>query len=313
MTLTQLEYIVAVANYGSFSAAAEHCFVTQPTLSMQIQKLEEELGVLLFDRTKQPISATDKGEKILKQAKLILQESEKLKNDVQAASEAYSGRLRVGIIPTISPYLLPMFIKSFTEKFKDVELVIDEITTDEIISAINKDRIDLGILALPLNEPGIIEKELYYEPFVGYVPRSSPLFKKENLDVDELTVDNLLLLKEGHCLRAQTLKICKTSEKEIEGKKNRLLFESSNLDTVKKLVEQDFGLTLLPYLAVQYITEKNQHELIREFAAPVPRRAVGLVYNKTLAKKHLVKALKDEILNVIPETLKGNKESIIIP
>jgi LysR family hydrogen peroxide-inducible transcriptional activator len=166
MTITQLEYIIAVQTYASFSIAAEHCFVTQPTLSMQIQKFEDELGVLLFDRTKHPITVTDTGEKILKQARIILQESNRLQNIVGESNGEFSGKLRIGIIPTIAPYLLPMFLNSFINKYSSVELIINEIITDEIISTLNKDRIDVGILALPINNAGIKEETLYYEDFI---------------------------------------------------------------------------------------------------------------------------------------------------
>ncbi len=312
MTLTQLHYIVAVDNFRHFGTAANHCFVTQPTLSMQIQKLEDELGVLLFDRTKHPVAVTENGERILKQAKIILQESNRLQNIVGEASGEFSGRLRIGIIPTIAPYLLPMFLNFFINKYTSVELIINEIITDEIISALNKDRIDVGILALPINNAGIKEETLYYEPFIGYIPEEHDLFEKESLMVDDLNVDELLLLEEGHCFREQALKLCGSSERDISNKTKKVLFESGNLDTLKKLVEQNFGITLLPFLALQYITDAEHKKLIREFAAPVPKREIGFVYNKTVAKTHLISALKKEILSVIPELLKEKENSLIV-
>ena len=312
MTITQLDYIISVDTYGSFSEAARNCFVTQPTLSMQIQKLEDELGILIFDRRKQPIKPTERGERIIQQAKIILQESEKLKNEVEIESGKFSGRLKVGIIPTVAPYLLPRFLKTFVGKYPEVELLIDETTTNEIISAINKDKVDLGILALPINEAGIVTESLYYEPFVGFIPRSHQLFKKEKLHVDDISVDDVLLLKEGHCLREQTLKLCSSSQKEFEGKKAKILFEGGNLETLIKLVEQDFGFTLLPYLCLDYFKNTDSLQLVREFCSPVPRREIGFVYHKTLSKKHLVKSLKNEIMNSIPESLKESEVSLII-
>jgi LysR family hydrogen peroxide-inducible transcriptional activator len=312
MTLTQLEYIVAVSAYGSFSDAANHCFVTQPTLSLQIQKLEDELGLIIFDRSVQPIKPTEKGERIIQQAKIILHESEKLKNEVESETGQFSGRLRVSIIPTVAPYLLPKFLKKFIQKYPAAELIIDEINTVDIIRAINKNLTDIGILALPVNDAGIIEEPLYYEPFVGFVPRNHPLYKKDKLDVDDISIDDLLILREGHCLREQTLKLCKSSKKEIEGKKTKILFEGGNLETIIKLVEEEFGMTLLPLLAVDYLEEKGSQLLIREFNPPIPKREIGLVYNKKLSKKHLVRAFKEEILNSIPVSLKETINSLII-
>ncbi len=222
MPLTQLHYIVAVDNFRHFGTAANHCFVTQPTLSMQIQKLEDELGILIFDRTKHPVAVSETGEKILKQARLILQESNRLQNIVGETSGEFSGRLRIGIIPTIAPFLLPMFLKTFLNKYSAVELIVNEIITDDIISSLNKDRIDIGILALPINHAGIIEETLYYEPFIGYIPEEHELFNKESLMIDDLNVNELLLLEEGHCFRDQALKLCNSSERDISNKTKKV-------------------------------------------------------------------------------------------
>ena len=213
MTLAQLQYIVSLDNFRHFAKAAEHSFVTQPTLSIQVQKLEEELGVLIFDRTKQPVIPTDVGSKIIRQARIILNESESLQYLIENETGKYSGTLRIGIIPTIAPYLIPLFLQSFVEKYPKIELVIDEITTPEIVRGIKKGLVDIGILALPINEVDMIEEALYYEPFVVYVSKYHPLYKKEKIALDDLSRDDLLLLKEGHCLRDQTLKICSSSER----------------------------------------------------------------------------------------------------
>ena len=312
MTLSQLEYIVAVDTYSNFSEASTHCFVTQPTLSMQIQKLEDELGILIFDRSKHPVTTTEIGEKVIRQARIILQEKNELHNVVENETGYFSGRLRVGVIPTISPYLLPMVLKSFTEKYPAVELLINEALTAEIVSALNKDKVDVGVLALPLNHPGIVEETLYHEPFIAYIPETHRLYKKESITVDDIDVEELLLLEEGHCFRDQALKICKSSERELCNKSSKVLFESGNLDTLKKLVENNFGITLLPYLAIQYITDSNQQKLIRKFPEPAPKREIGLVYNKTVSKLRLIKTLKEEILYVIPDELKEAEKTMVI-
>lgn len=310
MTITQLFYIVAVDNFRHFATAAEHCFVTQPTLSMQIQKLEEELGVLIFDRSKQPIVPTDIGVKILRQARTILHESERLQNIVNDETGQFSGILKIGVIPTIAPYLIPLFLKNFITKYPNIELVIDEITTGEIVKAINKDLIDVGILALPISDADIISRSLYYEPFVVYASKGHPLYKKDKISADELTRKDLLLLKEGHCLRGHTLKICKRDpHEENEGK---ILFESGTLDTIKKLVEQNFGFTLLPYLAVNDFKGSDKLKMVREFLAPIPKREIGLVYSKALLKRQLIEALSDEIMSVIPECLLKKEDSLIV-
>jgi LysR family hydrogen peroxide-inducible transcriptional activator len=312
MTLPQLYYIVAVDNFRHFGIAASHCFVTQPTLSMQIQKLEEELGVIIFDRSKQPVVPTDVGSKIIKQAKIILAESERLQNIIDKETGDFKGKLKIGIIPTIAPYLIPLFIKSFVEKYPLIELVIDEITTNEILNAIDKDLLDAGILALPIFNNDLLERTLYYEPFVGYISRSNKLFMKKSLNIDDLSTEDLLLLKEGHCLRGQALKLCKSSEREWKEGDRKILFESGSIDTLKRLVEQDFGITLLPYLAVKDITDNLQLSLVREFNVPVPKREIGIVYSKFLLKQHFIDALEEEIIKAVPKSLLDTSNSTIV-
>ncbi len=312
MTLSQLYYIVAVDNFRHFSTAAEHSFVTQPTLSMQIQKLEEELGIIIFDRSKQPVIPTEIGEKILKQARTILRESERLQNIAENETGEYSGSLKIGIIPTIAPYLLPLFLLPFTEKYPNLEIIIDEITTGEIIKGIHKDLIDVGILALPLNDQDIAERSLYFEPFLAYIGSKHPLFNKEKVDIEDLSTDDLLLLKEGHCLRGQSLKLCSSTEKEWSQKNRKILFEGGTLDTLIKLVEQNFGITLLPYLAVQNFENQKSKSMIREFNSPVPKREIGLVYSKAFLKRHLIDALAVEINKIIPKSLLSKENSLIV-
>ena len=312
MTLAQLYYIVAVDNFRHFGTAANHCFVTQPTLSMQIQKLEEELNVIIFDRSKQPIVPTDIGAKILKQAKIILRESEKLQNIIDSETGNYKGTLKIGIIPTIAPYLIPLFIKSFVETYPSIELIIDEITTNEILNSLDRDLIDVGILALPINNNGLIEQTLYYEPFVAYISRNHRLFSKKELDVDDLSTDDLLLLKESHCLRGHVLKLCKSNEREWKENERKVLFESGSIDTLKRLVEQNFGITLLPYLATTDVKDEFQLSLIREFNPPVPKREIGVVFSKALLKRHFVEALVGEIKKAIPQMLFEEDNSLIV-
>ena len=203
MTIIQLEYLIAVSTYGSFSEAASRCFVTQPTLSMQIQKLESELNVIVFKRDKFPISPTDIGLKLIEQAKQIIKEKKKLSVIVQTEKGEYIGTFKVAIIPTISSYLLPMFLGNFTQKYPDIELIIDEVTTSEVISGLSKGFYDIGIIALRSSTDNMISESLYYEPFVAFVPSDHKLMKKSKITQDDLNVNDFLLLKEGHCLRDQ--------------------------------------------------------------------------------------------------------------
>ena len=312
MTIIQLEYIVAVHTYGSFSEAANKCQVTQPTLSMQIQKLESELGDIIFKRDKFPINSTEIGSKIIDQAKQIIKEKEKLSVIIQTEKGEFVGTFKVAIIPTISSYLLPIFLKNFIMNYPNIELVIDEVTTDEVISGLDKGSFDIGIIALRSSMDGFVSETLYYEPFVAFVPSDHNLLKKIKVNQDDLNVSDFILLKEGHCLRDQALSICRTDEKKWVEKNNKVIFESGNLKTLIKLVEQKFGMTLLPYLATKYIKERKLKNQLKEFSDPVPKREIGFIYSKTFIKKHFLNAIREEILKVIPEEFKLNKKGLVI-
>jgi LysR family hydrogen peroxide-inducible transcriptional activator len=312
MTLPQLEYIVAVDNFKHFSKAAEHCFITQPTLSIQIQKLEDELGILIFDRSKQPVSATEMGVKVLRQARIILQEANRLTDIVENETGENSGILRVGIIPTVAPYLIPLFLKSLTEKHPKIELIINEITTREIVRYLKKDLIDVGILALPINNVDLIEQSLYYEPFLLYVSPQHPLYYKEKIKVGEIPREDLLLLKEGHCFREQTLRLC-GDDKGTGKNEKKFLFESGSINTLMKLVEQNFGITLLPCLAMNDIADEERKQYVRKFENPVPKREIGLIYSKALIKRNLISVLAKEVKESVPKELLDKEESLIVP
>jgi LysR family hydrogen peroxide-inducible transcriptional activator len=312
MTLTQLEYVLALNTSGSFSEAAAQCFVTQPTLSMQIQKLELELGVVIFKRDKSPIIPTDVGLKIIEQAKQIIKEKKKLNVLVQIEKGELVGSFKIAIIPTISSSLLPMFLSNFIRKYPDIELIVDEVTTSEVISGLNKGLYDVGIIALRSSIDNILSESLYYEPFVAFVPTDHKLMKKSKISQDDLSVNDFLLLKEGHCLREQALTICKTSEKNWVEKNNRVIFESGNLETIIKLVEQKFGMTLLPFLSTKSIKMRKRDNQLKEFSNPIPKREVGFIYSNIFVKTHFLSAIREEILKVIPEEFKQNKKGLVI-
>ncbi len=309
MTLTQLSYIIAVDKYRHFATAAEKSYVTQPTLSMQIHKLEEELGVKVFDRTKSPVIPTEVGEKIIEQAKIILKESKQLSDIANFKETELRGTFKVGVIPTIAPYLMPMFLRSFVKAHPLVELVFEELLTKEILEKLGSDQLDAAIIATPADQSYIYTEDLYVEPFVAYLSATHPLIEKEKLTVNDLDRTNIWLLNEGHCFRDQAVKLCKENEK-----KNRaaIEFKSGNLETLKKLVEQNFGMTLLPWTAVQEFNGKCANAVIKSFEHPEPSRKVRLVYGRKHLKQTIIKEFKQSICNAIPDVLKSSEKKVLI-
>ncbi|MET4138521.1 hydrogen peroxide-inducible genes activator [Pedobacter sp. UYP1] len=308
MTLVQLEYIVAVDTYRSFVGAAEKCFVTQPTLSMQVQKLEEMLNVKIFDRSKQPVIPTEIGSQIIEQARLILQESQKIKEIISSQQQDIVGELKVGIIPTVAPYLLPQVIASMMEKYPDLKLLIWEYTTEDIIHHLKTGVLDCGILATPLGDNSITEIPMYYENFVTYISKNSKLFKKKNIDANDLEDENIWLLNEGHCMRSQVLNICRsTKDNRLQG----LTYNTGSVETLIRMVDMNNGATLLPELALAELTPK-QLSKVRTFKSPEPVREISLVTHKNYIKKRMLNALKEEILAVIPKAMKQKKKKDIV-
>ena len=243
MTITQLQYVLAVAEHKNFTLAAEKCFVTQPTLSMQIQKIEEELNVLIFDRSKKPIQLTAIGLKIVNQAKNIVNEAGKIKDIVEYQKGFIGGEFRLGIIPTITPTLLPMFLNNFIKKYPKVNLIIEELNTDEIILRLKNGHLDAAIAATPLEDEKIKEIVLYYEPFVAYIPSDHIASQKKEIEISDLNLDDILLLQDGHCFRDSILNLCKNQE---IATRNTFQLESGSFETLIKLADEGLGTTLLP-------------------------------------------------------------------
>jgi len=277
---------------------------------MQIQKLEEELGVLVFDRSKHPVVPTQIGVKIVEQARNTLQEANLLRDIASSADSELSGYFRVGIIPTIAPYLIPLFIRSFTDRYPRVELVFEEAMTKNLLHRLNNDDLDAGILATPVAQNGINEHDLFFEPFVGYLSGSHPLASKKTLEVNDLDVNNLWLLTDGHCFRDQAVKLCKQGRH--SNRNNAIEFESGNLETLKKLVEQNFGMTLLPYLAVSDRERSHKEAVLREFSRPVPIRKVRLAYGRKHLKKKIIEAFTEAIKNSVPGELLSVDSNMIV-
>lgn len=309
MTLTQLSYIVAVDTYRHFATAAEKCFVTQPTLSMQIHKLEQELDVVIFDRSKHPVVPTHIGEKIIDQARIIIKESERVNELICHDRKGIAGKFRIGVIPTVAPYLLPLFLKRFSEEYPAIELVFEELLTYDIMEKINRDQLDAGIIATPPEQSNIHEIPLYSEPFVTYLSTEHPLSKRDKISISDLQNENLWLLHEGHCLRDQVLQLCKKNKS--NDCKTRVQFESGNLETLKRLVEQNFGITLLPYLALENM-HMSDKAIVKSFTDPEPRRMIRLVHGRLYLKKNIIDVFTSSILQAVPDTLTEKKKSVLV-
>ncbi len=309
MTIVQLEYIVAVDTYRSFVVAAEKCFVTQPTLSMQVQKLEDTLSVKLFDRSKQPVTPTEIGVDIIQQARVLLAESEKIKEIISDRQRELSGELKVGIIPTISPYILPKVIKGFIDKYPQVKLLVWEQTTEQIIHQLKMGTLDCGILSTPLREPALKEIPVFYENFVAYASKNSKLSKKKNISPDDIDMEEIWVLNEGHCMREQVLNICQR-RKATQGFRH-FEYNTGSVETLKRMVEQNNGATILPELSLADMSEK-QMEKVRYFKAPEPAREVSIVIQKNYLKRRMVEALKNEILELVPKRMRSKKKKEVM-
>ena len=308
MTITQLNYILSVAEYQNFTKAAEHSFVTQPTLSMQIQKLEDELGVKIFDRSKKPIELTEVGKKIVSQAKNIVNESNRISDIIDQEKGFIGGEYKIGIIPTIMPTLLPLFLKTFITKYPKVELKIKELTTEDIIKQLNEGHIDAALAATPLEDDNLIETPLYYEPFMAYIPNNHRLAEHKDIDVADLDIEDILLLEDGHCFRDGIINLCNTP-KHNSIKKFKL--ESGSFETLIKLSDEGLGMTLLPYLHSKQI--KCDDKPLRHFKDPKPAREVSLLYTKSRLKIQITNALQDTIEAVVRGAIAFHDVKIISP
>lgn len=294
MTLVQLEYVLAVAENKNFTLAAEKSFVTQPTLSMQIQKLENELNIEIFDRSSQPIKTTKIGQKVVEQAKAILRESKKMQNLVFEEKGQTEGEFRIGIIPTVLPTLVPLFYRTFQKAYPKSNLIIREMQTDEITAALHQDQLDFGIVVTPLHEDQIMENPLYYEPMVGYIPPQHPYHSKNSITTKDLETDDLLLLREGHCFRNNVLNLCSPAKL----KSQPVNLDSGSLDTLIKLADEGYGMTLIPLLQAEDLSQ-NQKKNIRYFSDPPPTREVSLVYIQSNLRKSFVENLTRTIQSVM--------------
>jgi LysR family hydrogen peroxide-inducible transcriptional activator len=305
MTLTQLEYIIALDMHRHFGRAAEYCNIAQPSLSLQVQKLEDELKVQIFSRNTSPVQPTETGLIIIEQARKILSEAGMINQLVQQQKKTVEGHLKIGIIPTLAPYLLPLFLQSFIKKYPAVKLSISELTTERIIKKLKNGMLDTGILATPLSQNELLEDPLFNEEFVAYVSKKEKLYEKKYLLPADIDVNRMWLLEEGHCLRNQVMNLCEVQKNAAFEK--HIDYETGSIETLKRFVERNEGITLLPELATLDMSPSKKM-MLRYFKSPAPAREISIVTIKGFVKTKLIEALKNEILENLPNEVAGKKK-----
>jgi LysR family hydrogen peroxide-inducible transcriptional activator len=277
---------------------------------MQIHKLEEELDIKIFDRSKHPVIPTETGTEIIAQARSILAGRNVLLETIQSRKGVLTGELRVGIIPTLAPYLLPLFVQPFTKKYPSVRLIVHEMMTELIISRLREGKIDAGILVTPLQESGIREFHLFYEELMAYVSRKNAVYEKIYIMPQDIDPSKLWLLEEGHCFRSQIVNLCELRKMSREN--SHFDYEAGSIETLRRMVEMNDGITIIPELATLDMPLK-QMQLIRHFKKPSPMREVSLVVHRDFVKKRLIDVLKQEILLTVPEKIRKNKTGNVVP
>lgn len=305
MTIQQLEYIVALDTHRSFVRAAESCHVTQPTLTMQVKKLEDEWSMLLFDRTKKPIEPTPFGTSVVKKARQVLREFHQLEEIIKSDKETMEGEFRIGVIPTLAPYVMPRFLKLFTEQHPEVRLVVEELQTLEIIERLKGDQLDIGLLVTPLEESEIREIPLFNESFMIYASDVHPLYGQKSIDPEKLPDEDLWILNQGHCFRSQVLNICRPKNEQIDHQ--GFMYESGSIETLKQLVDQNGGFTLIPELSARSGFESAH---VIPFNDPQPVREVSFVTHQGFTKEHLLAAMRDDFLESVPDVVQKKRSYI---
>ena len=298
MTLQQLEYMMAVYRLRHFAKAADYCHVTQPTLSSMIQKLEDELGVKIFDRKKQPIGVTSVGEAIIEQGWKVLVNAHKVTEVVKEEKHSISGTFRIGILPTIAPYLIPRFFPQLMNEFPDMDVRIVEMKTNEIRQALQRGDIDMGIVADLCDMDEFDKQTLFFEQFFAYVAKNDPLYQKNNVKISDLVGEFLWLLDEGHCFRDQLVKYCQLKAANTSKK----AYSLGSIETFMRIVESGKGVTFIPELAVYQLND-SQKKLVKPFAIPVPTREIVMITQKDFIRHRLRQLLVDRIRASIPKEL----------
>jgi len=308
MTITQLNYIIAVDNHRHFGRAAEACFVTQPTLSMQIQKLEDQLGVIIFDRNKQPVEPTLIGKKLIAQARNVVAQANTLEQLAQVETGLLRGEFRLGIIPTVATNLIYRFVDRFRRELPEIHLIIEELRTDQIIEGLKLNKLDAGILATPLEHKSVTEIPIYYEPFMAFVPEGHRLAGDEFVLSSELDMADMLLLNEGHCFRASVINLCGKSQES----KRKIELESGNFETLIKLAQLGYGMTLLPYLTAIDLPQELR-TFVKPIAEPTPTREISIVYSTAHTKSAVIEKLEPLLRKSVPERLLFEKNTVVNP
>lgn len=298
MTLQQLEYILAVNQFRHFAKAAEYCRVTQPTLSAMIQKLEEELDTRIFDRSQQPVCPTPVGIHIIEQAQNILVQANRIKNIIEEEKHSLTGTFKLGILPTVAPYLLPRFFPQLMKKYPNLDIRVVEMKTNDIKKALQTGEIDAGIVASLAGMEELQQTPLFYEQFFAYVSREDALFNNEVIRTSDLNVEQLWLLDEGHCFRDQLVRFCQMKS----ARASQLAYHLGSMETFMRMVESGKGVTFIPELAVLQLGNA-QKELVRSFAIPCPTRQVVLLTNKNFIRHTLLEVLVKEIKLSVPKEM----------
>ena len=291
MTIIQLEYLLAVANCGSFSQAAEVCFVTQPSLSMQIKSLEEELGVVLLDRSKKPVVPTEAGEVVLEQTRETLRAFSRIREAVHELKGETTGKLRLGVIPTIAPYLMHRFIPTFVKEYPKVELEISEMKTADIIEALKKDRLDAALVAGGTCGEGIQEHDLFDDRFHIYVSPENPLYERSNIRIEDIDLKDLVILSPGNCLRDQIIELCQ-AKRQLPV---HFSFESGSLETLMRIVDCTQSVTIIPEMAVDFIP-RDRRDRVKLLAKGNTSRKISVAVRRTYVKSSIIKALSETIV-----------------
>ena len=300
MTVQQLEYVVALDETRHFVRAAQKCFVTQPTLTMQLKKLEEEIGFQIFDRGKHPIEPTRPGGTFILKARQIIRDMQQLRDLVNEEHTSLRGQHRIGIIPTLSPYLAPKALGSFIDDNPEADLLVEELQTEMIIEKLKRDQLDMGILATPLDDPDIREVPLFYEPFWVYTSPQHKLAECREVLPRDITTSGLWLLDEGHCFREQVLNICSKRSTKSE----RMHYQSGSIETLKNLVAYQGGYTLVPDLSIVDMDKA----FLRPFTEPKPVREISIVVHRNYPREALIEGIRNAVLAVIPESLRKNEQ-----
>ena len=309
ITLTQLEYIVAIDEYRHFATAAEKCFVTQPTLSMPIKKLEDDLGVIIFDRSRQPVVPTDLGAKLIEQARMTLSATQRIKEIIQEEQQEVEGTLKIGIIPTLAPYLLPVFIGPYIRKYPAVKVEVEELVSEEIIRRLKRDMLDVGLFVTPYHDEKIVERPVFYEEMLVSAHPDSGLLKKKEVGHEDIVTSDIWMLGNGHCFRNQVVNLCEMSAS--QHKNLPFEFESNSLETLMRIVDVEGGFTLIPELALQYMSPEKKKQ-VRSIANTKPLREVSVIYSRHFTKQRLITLLCDEIKSVVPAHMLKRDRGMIV-